>query len=545
MGAKRGRTEHVSEVIADFNDKEKKARPEKTVKLAEYITDKPSEAFISSELTRFRNSQEYKDMVEGSRYYRLQCNIDKKKRMISGCDQGEAVEAKLLANTKLKHAFLYKLARQKISYLLSKPFSIQCDNDIYQKILSEQYFTPKFRHSIQKLATNAIIEGKSWIQAYVDTDGRIKFKFVKGVKVKPYWTDDEHNSLLAVMKVYDIVEVGEDGATYDLTRVEFYNQKGCWVYNLDGDTNSLSGAKVEQTIKDQDGNFVPYFMYREPVMDEDNPKVQKTVKDDEGNEVPLFSDEKVGTFNAVPFICVKYNDEEMPLLNFIKDKNDDYDEDTSGVSDFIKDVPSAVKVVKGYNGTKAQQFARNLATYRVIFVGEGGAVENLQSQMDSTTAKEHLDRLREDIYADGCGVDSSRTDSLGALSGVALKYLYQDLDIDCNNLWSSIDEALHQVLHYINLDLANQGAGDFENEIVQFIPNMDGLINENEVIQSINNSQGILSRETLIANHPWVTDPEKELELKKKQDEEDAARYNTYSFENPPQDEDNDNEEDE
>ena len=54
--------------------------------------------------------------------------------------------------------------------------------------------------------------------------------------------------------------------------------------------------------------------------------------------------------------------------------------------------------------------------------------------------------------------------------------------------------------------------GNYENEHVELIFNRDIQINETETISNIQNSKGIISDKTLIANHPWVTDIESELE---------------------------------
>lgn len=541
MSGKRKGTEE--QTVATNLGRDTTVKPEKTVKLVDYVNDKPTADFISSELTKFRSSAEYKDMTEGLNYYKLKCDIEKKERIVQGCKGQQAVDDGTLANTKLKHAFLYKQVRQKISYLLSKPWSIRMDekNRKLQELLELNYFTPKFRNSLKKCATDSIVEGKSWIQPYVDTNGSIKFKFVKGCKVKVYWADDEREEVKAAMKIYDNIEVAEDGKTYEVTNVEFYNQKGCYVFTVEGNNNKVK-ENGKQTSKDENGNFVPYFLYREAIMkknedgsvvtDADGNTIQETVEDEEGNQVPLFSEEKIGTFGSVPFIPIKYNEEEIPLLKFIKDKNDNYDEISSAVADFIIDVPSSIKVVKGYSGTKTGQFVRNLATYRVIFVDSDGSVENLQSSMDATTVENHLDRLREDIYADGSCVDSTKTDTLGALSGTALKYLYQDLDIDVRNLWNSIDNALHQIYQYICMDLENQGLGSFYNERIEFIPNTDGIMNEIEVIQALNTSAGILSKKTILANHPYVTDVESELKEKDKEDKAALEKYNSYTFGN-------------
>ena len=41
----------------------------------------------------------------------------------------------------------------------------------------------------------------------------------------------------------------------------------------------------------------------------------------------------------------------------------------------------------------------------------------------------------------------------------------------------------------------------------------------------MNKSVGVLSDETLVANHPWVDDPQKELERKKEEKEAAMAEY--------------------
>ena len=51
------------------------------------------------------------------------------------------------------------------------------------------------------------------------------------------------------------------------------------------------------------------------------------------------------------------------------------------------------------------------------------------------------------------------------------------------------------------------------------------LMNEAEIIENINKSIGILSDETLVSQHPWVDDPQAELERKKAEKEAAMAEY--------------------
>ena len=47
--------------------------------------------------------------------------------------------------------------------------------------------------------------------------------------------------------------------------------------------------------------------------------------------------------------------------------------------------------------------------------------------------------------------------------------------------------------------------------------------NDQELSQIASQSKGIISDETIVRHHPWVDDPEKEMNLLKEQEERSAA----------------------
>lgn len=61
-------------------------------------------------------------------------------------------------------------------------------------------------------------------------------------------------------------------------------------------------------------------------------------------------------------------------------------------------------------------------------------------------------------------------------------------------------------------------------------------MNESEIIDNCTKSQGLISDETIIANHPWVNDPQVEMECLKKQKEEAQkemlAQYDPFGTQN-------------
>ncbi len=112
-----------------------------------------------------------------------------------------------------------------------------------------------------------------------------------------------------------------------------------------------------------------------------------------------------------------------------------------------------------------------------------------------------------------------------APSGIALKFLYSGLDLKCNKLEIEFKNSWEQLLYFVNIYLAETGQGNYSNEEVEIVFNRDIAINETETISNCTNSKDVISDETIIANHPWVKDPEQELERLVKQKEETLKKH--------------------
>ena len=106
-----------------------------------------------------------------------------------------------------------------------------------------------------------------------------------------------------------------------------------------------------------------------------------------------------------------------------------------------------------------------------------------------------------------------------------IQSMYSDIDLDANDMETEFQAAFEEILWFVNAHFANtgKGKGNFENEEVTVIFNRDILINESEAIDNCSKSVGILSDETIIGMHPWIDDPQQELERLKKQKEEEQA----------------------
>lgn len=459
------------------------------------MKQKFSTDFILDRIHEDRKDPRKAFMKTAECYYRGENDILKRKRFFIGAN-GEEIETKRLANSRISHPFFSKLVDQKTSYLLAKDMSINTENEAYAQHL-ETVFGRKFMRLLRSLGTEAIICAVAWLQVYHGENGEIAFKLVPSREVIPIWHDSDHLQLDGVIRYY------QPERDSKVQTVEVYDAESMQVYDLDGD---------KLTIKD----------------------VRSLVSLDV-NGAKLNA-----SWGRVPFVPFRYNAREVPLLQYVKSAIDDYDEITSDLSNAIKDTPKGLRAVRGYTGANEEipKFIHNLFELGVVFLDEGGSIETVQTSIETAAAETHLSRLRSDIYDAGCGVDAQQA-SMGNTSGVAIRLRYADLDMNCAAIGNEFAAALEELLYFVNIDAAARRIGNFDGIDVSFVFNTDVSVNEAETISEVVQSRDILSRKTLLANHPWVKSVEDELQAL---DEDEFGADIDNTAENLPSDEQSESE---
>lgn len=440
-------------------------------------------AIIKNEIQGWLSSELRKSMLLGARYYRNKPDILDRKRMVIG-EGGVHVEDKNLANNKITHGFLRKLTDQKAGYLLSKPMSIKTKNKTYHGLLGE-VFNKAFARTLKNLGKESVTKGKSWLHPYYDENGAFSSMKIPSEECIPLWRDAAHTILDAMIRTYEVETYVADKKKV-IKKVEYWDSKGVRHYlNNDGVIN----------------------------LDPDNPETAHfTVGDDPFNWV------------RVPFICFKYNEEEQPLIELVKSLIDDYDNKKSDNSNNLEDLPNSIFVIENFDGTDLGEFRRNVSQFRAIKTrtgpnGGGGKVNTLNLEIDTEAFKTHMEMTRKNIYEFGRGVDM-QSEKFNGATGVALKQLYNDLDMDANDMETEFQAALEQFLWFVNQHLELTGKGKFETEKVDIVFNRDILMSESEVITDARNSVGLISNKTIVSNHPWVTDAsEEEAQIKREKEE--------------------------
>ncbi|WP_410769593.1 phage portal protein [Fontibacillus sp. BL9] len=451
---------------------------------------------VREEVQQWQSSDARKLMLTGQEYYRVKNDVLNRIRKAIGPD-GKLTQVHNLADNRIPHGFIRKLVDQKIGYLLSKPFLAQTKDSGYQAEL-DNYFDQHFRRMLKNTGKNAINSGKAWMQVYYDEDGDLAFQLIPSEEGIPLWRDSAHTDLDAFIRVYDqIVYMAKTKKT--ITKVEFWSKDG--VRRYEGESGDFRFV-----------DFTSHFS--------------------------LVSNDKEQPYNweRVPFICFKYNNEEQPLIEIIKRQVDDYDCKISDNSNNLEDLPNSLYVVKDYDGTSASEFRKNMSVYRVAFVNGTGDLKSVSIEIDTEAHKTHIAQLRKDIYEFGRGVDTQSERFGNSPSGIALKHLYADLDLDANDMESEFQASLEQLLWFIDQHLYNSAKKDYSSVPVEFIFNRDITINETEAVTNAKNSIGVISDKTIRANHPWVTsveDEEAQIEKEREPDPYDYGALNDITKKDP------------
>ena len=445
---------------------------------------------LSQEILEWKKSETRKMMQTGEAYYKNNTDIRENKTQ----------EIEWKSNNKLEHGFTRKLVDQKVGYLLTKQPTIATENDMYAALLSD-VFDRKMLKTLKNVGKEAVNKGISWLYVYFDEEGILSFKKFPSEQIIPFWKDDEHTELHSFLRIYPVA-IYMNGKKKIIEKAEYHHLEGINYFVLEG---SKLVPDVPAGIH-QNYNFM--------MIESD------TIRDESGQVVNVDK-EKPFLWTRIPLIPFKYNEEEQPLIDMIKSLVDNYNLQASTNADILADIPKFIYKLINYGGDDLAEFLSNLNRYKVVKLDENGDVDKLQADPATDSTEKELERGRKSIYEFGRGVDTTE-ESLGNASGVALRYRYSDLDMDCNILESEFQSSLEHLLWFVDEYFVITGQGDFREESVNIIFNRDIIINESEVIQDAANSVGVLDDQTIRENHPWYTQ-EVEERLKKQKDEEQNA----------------------
>lgn len=445
-------------------------------------------AFIAHEIMRTKSSKEWKWMIAGDNYYIGRHDILKKQRTAIGED-GSLVVIENLPNSKSIDNVYKRMVKQKNNYLLGKPFTVQTDDEQYTDMLN-YFFDKKFMRNLKNVGKDSLNCGLGWLYIHYDENGELCFKRFRPYEIIPEWKDVDHTELDSVIRFYEITSW--DGMTdKKITKVEYYTVEGVDFFEY------------------YNGELVPAAPYHQDYMTVDG---------------------KGYNWDRLPFVAFKYNQEEIPLLTNCKSLQDGLNQIISNFEDNMEeDSRNTILVLVNYDGENLGEFRRNLATYGAVKIktvdGAAGDLKTLQVEVNADNYKAIIDIFKRAIVENCMGFDSKDEKLSGNPNQMNIQSMYNDIDLDASDTEIEYQAAMEDVLWFIDFHLANTGYGDFESEEVTITFNTNLPMDETTTIENIQRSVGILSDETLLANHPWVDDPQAELEKLKEQKKENMEEY--------------------
>lgn len=442
--------------------------------------------FVRMEIESFLSSPGRRAMLDGERYYCGKHDILARNRTAIG-ENGSLITLDNLPNNRVVDNQYKKMADQKCNYLLGKQATFKTENAAYSEQL-KNIFGKRFCRLLREVGADALNCGIGWLFVYYDERGELCFNRIRPFELIPEWHDAEHTILDAAVRIYDTIRY-ENNVKKIVHNVEIYAQKG-----------------------------ISYFVYDNGVLIPNAPFFNTYITvDGEGYN-----------WSRIPLVAFKYNSKEIPLLNNIRALQDGLNVIES---DFLnamqEDTHNTVLVLKNYEGENLGEFRKNLAVYGAVKVssidGADGGVQTLKIDVNSDNYRTVLEIFKKAIIENAMGYDAKDDRLSGNPNQMNIQSMYSDIDLDANGMETEFQASFEELLYFVNAHLANTGVGNFDGEDVEVIFNRDILISETEIIENCVKSVGMLSDETIIAMHPWVNDPQKEMERVQAQRESETA----------------------
>lgn len=428
----------------------------------------------------------------GERYYMNETDILKQKVYVYEGQQKVVDED--ATNERVPSGYHKILVDQKVGYLAgeSMTFGSKTDNkravEAVQDILGEEW-----DEAYAEIVLDASNKGRAWLRLYVDEEGEFKFYTVGAEQVIPLY-NSKTRGLEAVIYFYEYAEKH--------IKLEYWTKDDVTYYEIIGGTIVLDVT--------------------EPI-----------------NPAPHF--ESGQSWGRVPFVKFANNRWEVSDLQFTKAAIDAYEKLVSKMQSTMIDIQDVIMVLKGYEGTNADEFMTNLRRFKMVKVGREGGVDTIKVEVPTAAYDSHSEKMRKTIITSGQGVDPS-PDVIGdAPSGVSLEHLYSLLDMKASMFEQKAMKGLRELMYFISLYCEHSSTYDsFDFKDITFTTTKVTLTNEKEVVDVINSSieSGVLSEQTGREHHPYVKNADEETRRVEAQREADSK---TLDVDTPPiMDEDDD-----
>lgn len=422
------------------------------------------------------------EALTGERYYKNESDILNEKKKEDG--EGNVLRN---ADNRIPRNFHGLIVNQKASYAFTVPplfdLGSQEKNNYITKALGDEY-----TKNCMKLCINAANTSIGWLHYWKGEKGEFEWAVVDSKQIVPVWDKSLKQNLTGIMRRYEEIDEasGEGYIVY-----EYWTDTECQAYR----------HKVNDTV---DMGLCPYKIFGDAEAGEKTADYRHDMEE-------------------VPFIPFNNNNIHTNDLKNIKRLIDVYDKVYSGFINDLDDVQEIIFILSGYEGEKLDGFMQELKKYKTIKLNadEGANVSTLNIEIPVEARKTVLDLTRKAIFEQGQGFDPN-PESFGNQSGEALKFMYSLLEMKTGLMETEFRTGFARLIRAICRFY------DISCDTIEQTWTRTRIKNDTELAEICKNSVGIISRRTIIANHPFVSDIQKEISQIEEEEREEQEKEDIY-----------------
>jgi SPP1 family phage portal protein len=372
------------------------------------------------------------------------------------------------------------LVKQKINYILAKEPEFKIDNTIMT--------TASITDMLEESLFNASLDTTAWLHLYVENN-KLDWILISDKQIIPIY-DNYHKNIIAIIRYWIEEKKENDEDNDDIFIVQ---------------TWTMQGVKTERIHKDKIMASEVCSHYQEETI------YQGIIENIEAKNLPF-----------IPFIPLFNNKDKESDIDGIQELLDMYNSINSGFVDNIDLFQEAIVKLKGFTGDteELETIRNNMKKFKMVGIPQGGGdnadMDYMAIEIPVEARKTILDILKENIFKIGQGMDPDRLTGESNITNTVIKSRYSSLDMKANGTEKQLRLFYEQFIKCVNLYYMSTIAND-----ITF--NRSMIFNESEAIDNCLKSTNLLDLETILENHPWVTDA-KETKAKIEQEREENIK---------------------
>ena len=329
---------------------------------------------------------------------------------------------------------------------------------------------------------NALIYGVACELMYIDNVGKTRFRQINPTQCFGIYDDSLTGDLMYFVRMYKVNE-WDDSDTYN---VDVYSDNAITHYSMSG----------------EGGNIV----YK--------------------NEEPHYFGQCPANIFTLP--------DERSIFDCIISLQDSANELLSAEIDDYSAFCDAYLTLEGVDA-EADDIAQ-MKEDRVLILPVGAKAQWLTKSANDVQIENILKRIHDSIYRISACVDfSSETFTGGVSSGIAIQFKLSGMETRCGKIEAEMKQALQRRIEIIcgiaSLKLGEEVFRDIQIDFKRNIP-----ADESAIINLVNSLKGTVSDATLLAQLPFVTDVNAEIDAINEQKQNNMALYG-FGFNSDTEDE--------